>query len=97
MGDLLSSPDLENILGQHICSKLRPQDIQALAQTCKKIRQLVFEYLPASTWESVATNTLPEAHPLLPLSGTEVCICLERIARFKQVLPEPDSIGKPRQ
>ena len=94
MGDLLSSADMHNVLSQHVCSKLRPCDIQALGATCILLRQLVFEQLPASTWEAIAENSLPAAHPLLQkVHGSEVRSYLERIARAKRVLPQPECIG----
>ena len=94
MGGLLCSIQMADILSLQICSKLRPSDIQALGQTCTALRDLVSAQLPASTWASVAANALPTAHPLLSLPGTEVQRYLKRIARAKQILPEPMRLGR---
>ncbi|KAK9795551.1 hypothetical protein WJX73_005887 [Symbiochloris irregularis] len=93
MGTLMSDGQLMDIIATHVCCKLRPNDIQALGQTCKALRQLVKDQIPASAWESVAAKALPAAHPLLLLPGGELRSCLERNARAKSVLPEPTLLG----
>ncbi|KAK9790539.1 hypothetical protein WJX73_005639 [Symbiochloris irregularis] len=86
---MLCSEQLADILSVHVCSKLHFSGLQALSLTCKMLRHLVSERLPASTWKSVASNALPLAHPWLSLPGSEIRSCLERSARAKPVLPEP--------
>ncbi|KAK9805112.1 hypothetical protein WJX73_009405 [Symbiochloris irregularis] len=90
---LASSLTWQDVFGLHICTKLRVADLHALHTTCRAFRQLIATCLPASTWQAVATNTLPVTHPLLPLPGSEVRGCLERIARAKGVKAVPRRLG----
>ena len=90
---MLASAAFEDILSVHICSKLQPTGLQSLSQTCRALHKLVHEQLPDSTWSAVAVSSLPTAHPLLSVPGSDVRHCLERIAHFKRVLPDPKSVG----
>ena len=92
---LLASKQLLDILASHVCSNLRPADLQSLGQTCTVLRTLVSEGLPAIVWEQVAAKCLPAAHPILSLPGHEMCDYLDRISRAKAVLPEPTCLGEP--
>ncbi|KAK9791173.1 hypothetical protein WJX73_006681 [Symbiochloris irregularis] len=93
MEALLSDKQWRDVFSLHICSLLQPRDLQALGQTCAALRHLTLHCLPASTWEGVAANTLPAAHPLLSVPGSETRSCLERIARAKALLPKPTVLG----
>lgn len=94
MKALLSDFQLVDIFSLHMCCLLRPCDLQALAQTCTTLRQLVRGCLSASTWESVAASSLPAAHPLRSLPGSKMLFHLERVARAKCGLPEPKIVSE---
>lgn len=92
-GSPLTSAPILDIVGLHVCSLLRTPDLQALGRTCRGLRQLVHHRLAPGTWSSVATNTLPAAHPALLLPGSEIRGYLEKVQRAKHVLPVPAELG----
>ncbi|KAK9795546.1 hypothetical protein WJX73_003142 [Symbiochloris irregularis] len=48
---------------------------------------------PSEHEQNVAANAFPAAHPLRSVPGDAVRGCLDRIARAKTVLPEPQILG----
>lgn len=84
----------EDILSLHICPRLKVGDLYALSQTCKAFRLIVEERLPASTWKAAADNSLSVGHSLRSLPEQDVKEYLQRVARAKQILPEPSVLGE---
>ncbi|KAK9799401.1 hypothetical protein WJX73_002353 [Symbiochloris irregularis] len=81
-----------DVISLHVCSYLRVPDLQALGATCSFLHRIVHE-LPSATWEAIAINTLPAAHPLLSLTGHNFRDHIQRAARATRTLPSPKTIS----
>lgn len=67
---------LLDIVATHVVPHLNVQDVQSLAHTCQRMRQLVNTAVPSASWTAVATHSCALGHPLRSCEPEMVCILL---------------------